>query len=120
MLQLHARGETLPFRKTTYRVSCAACSKLTDDLCPICEAPACADHLGNEMCSHCSSAFAEELASKGLGFEDLKFGTPPEGDAPAHELEAWNQKSARAYEARFLLVRLRKSRRRYSARAIKK
>ena len=72
------------------------------------------------MCEHCSSAFAEQLASKNLSFEDLKFGAPPDGDAPSEVLDAWNKRSARAYQARFLLVRLRKSRRRYSARVDKK
>jgi hypothetical protein len=109
----------MPFRKVTYKVSCAACPQLTEDLCPICQAPACSTHLGAEMCTHCSTAFAEKLAAANLSFDDLKFGTPPDDDAPSEELEAWNERSARAYQARFLLVRLRKARRRYSVRAKK-
>jgi hypothetical protein len=106
----------MPFREQIYRFSCAACPELTDKVCPLCEAPACQSHLETEMCTHCSTVFLEELTAAGLTTDDLKFGTPPDASEPFHILDAWNDKVDRAYKGRFLLQRLRKSRRKFTKR----
>lgn len=69
------------------------------------------------MCTFCSTVFQERLTAAGLTFDDLNFGDVPDDDASDEELDEWNETADRAYKGRFMLVRLRKERRRYSQRA---
>ena len=69
------------------------------------------------MCTFCSTVFLERLKAVNLTFDDLRFGEPPDDDATDAEIDQWNARAARAYKGRFLLVRLRKERRRFSQRA---
>ena len=69
------------------------------------------------MCTFCSTVFHERLTEAGLTFDDLNFGEAPDDDATDEEIDEWNENADRAYKGRFMLVRLRKERRRYSQRA---
>jgi hypothetical protein len=64
------------------------------------------------MCIDCHAVLRERLAEEELTLEDLVFGTPPESEASDAEIRAWNAHSERVYRARFVLARVRNTRRR--------
>lgn len=98
----------MPFREENYQHSCFACPELTNLVCKICNAPACEEHDGEDMCMDCHAVLLQELSKRGLELADMFFG-PPQAGAGASE---WNAHWERVYRARFVLARVRNSRRR--------